>query len=157
MQSSWNRLGSLEASWRPLGTLLERSWRPSGPEQIIGNGSWTARGHRGDWFQHCLEAKYLPKRSPRGQKKRSRTTRRNKHRAKSIPRPSWIGPKVPNPSLVSPLGDYLGGQIGTKREPKTIQNRSENSRAKKPIQDDLGPVLGRSWAVLGRHLGRKKA
>ena len=26
---------------------------------------------------------------------------------------------------------------------------------KKASQDDLGPVLERSWVVLGRHLGRK--
>ena len=49
---------------------------------------------------------------------------------------------------------HLGGQNGTKIDPKTIKNRSEKSRRKKTIQDDLGPVLGRSWAVLGAILGR---
>ena len=31
----------------------------------------------------------------------------------------------------------------------------KNQESKKTIQGDLGPVLGRSWAVLGRHLGPK--
>jgi len=48
-----------------------------------------------------------------------------------------------------------------KTAPKSIPKRSKievkNQESKKPIQDDLGPVLGRSWAVLGRHLGPKNA
>ena len=44
--------------------------------------------------------------------------------------------------------------MGTQIDPKMIKNRSGKSRRKKPIQDDLGPVLGRSWAVLGAILGR---
>ena len=43
-------------------------------------------------------------------------------------------------------------------EPKPIRKRykieAKIQEAKKPIQDDLGPVLGRSWAVLGAILGR---
>ena len=68
---SWSRPGEsrgvLERPWR-RGALLDASWGAlaglRGPQKVIGNGSWTARGHRGDWFQHCLEAKYPPKRSP---------------------------------------------------------------------------------------------
>ena len=45
--------------------------------------------------------------------------------------------------------------------PKSTLKRSKieakNQDEKKAIQDDLGPILGRSWAVLGRHLGRKNA
>ena len=45
-----------------------------------------------------------------------------------------------------------------KTAPKSIPKRSKieakNQDEKKPIQDDLGPVLGRSWAVLGAILGR---
>ena len=46
------------------------------------------------------------------------------------------------------------GAIGeAKTAPEPILKRSEieakNQEVKKPIQDDLGPVLGRSWAVLG--------
>ena len=125
-------------------------------------------------FKHLKEPQKAPKRpqehpktTPRRPKKRSRTTRRQENRTKAIPRPSWISPQGPNPSLVAPLGHHLEGQIGTKTEPKTMQKRSENSRvkqkrsknasnnkeAKKPIQDDLGPVLGRSWVVLSAILG----
>ena len=48
-----------------------------------------------------------------------------------------------------------------KTAPKSIPKRSKieakNQEEKKSIQDDLGPILGRSWAVLGRHLGRRNA
>ena len=88
-----------------------------------------------------------PKTSPRGQKKRSRTTRRQENRTKTILGPSWIGPKGPNPSLPSPLGRHLGGQNGTKIDPKTIKNRSEKSRRK-----STDPR--RSWTRLGAILGR---
>ena len=58
-----------------------------------------------------------------------------------------------DPSLVPPLGDHLGGQNGTKIDPKTIKNRSEKSRRKKtdPRRSwtRLGAILGR----LGCHLG----
>ena len=94
-----------------------------------------------------------PKTTPRRPKKRSRTTRRQENRTKTISRPSWIGPKGPNPRIPSPLGSHLGGQIGTKTEPKTIQNRSEKSRGEKtdPRRSwtRLGAILGR----LGCHLG----
>ena len=63
-------------------------------------------------------------------------------------------PRADFPSFRTLPGAHLGGQNGTKIDPKTIKNRSEKSRRKKPIQDDLGPVLGRSWAVLGAILGR---
>ena len=88
-----------------------------------------------------------PQTTPKRPKKRSRTTRRKKDRTQTIPRPSWIGPKGPNPSLVSPLGSHLGGQNGTKIDPKTIKNRSEKSRVKKTDPR-------RSWARLGAILGR---
>ena len=94
-----------------------------------------------------------PKTTPRRPKKRSRTTRRQENRTKTISRPSWIGPKGPNPSLHSPQGLHLGGQNGTKIDPKTIKNRSEKSRVKKtdPRRSwiRLGAILGR----LGCHLG----
>ena len=36
--------GLLAASWSALGGL-------QGPKKVIGNGSWTAQGRQGDWFQ----------------------------------------------------------------------------------------------------------
>ena len=60
-----------------------------------------------------------------------------------------------------PKGGHFGSQSGAKIDPKTIQNRSRFSRAKKypsrPSWDRLRAVLGRSWAILtglGAILGR---
>ena len=91
--------------------------------------------------------KMYTNRHPRRPKKRSRTTSRQENGTKTISRPSKIGPKGPNPGLVSPLGHHLEGQIGTKTEQKTIQKRSEKSRANK--NDPR-----RSWTRLGAILGR---
>ena len=52
-----------------------------------------------------------------------------------------------DPGLVPPLGDHLGGQNGTKIDPKTIKNRSEKSTVKKTDPR-------RSWIRLGAILGR---
>ena len=58
LEPSWSHLGGLLAMvlssgrlFSPPVGLLERSWKPRGPKKVIGNGSWTARGHRGDRFQ----------------------------------------------------------------------------------------------------------
>ena len=88
-----------------------------------------------------------PKATPKRPKKRSRTTRRQENRTKTISRPSWTPKGPPNPRIPSPLRPHSGGQIGTKTEPKTIQNRSETSRVKK--NDPR-----RSWTRLGAILGR---
>ena len=57
------------------------------------------------------------------------------------------------PTIHALPGCHLGGQNGTKIDPKTIKNRSENSRVKKtdPRRSwtRLGAILGR----LGCHLG----
>ena len=93
------------------------------------------------------------KRHPRGSKKRSQTARRKKDRTKTIPRPSWTAHPSITTSSAAPPGLHLGGQNGTKIDPKTIQNRSEKSRVKKndPRRSwtRLGAILGR----LGCHLG----
>ena len=94
-----------------------------------------------------------PKRSPRPPKKRSRTTRRKKDRTKTILGPSWTASTGQTTSLRAPPGFHLGGQNGTKIDPKTIKNRTEKSRVKKndPRRSwtRLGAILGR----LGCHLG----
>ena len=46
--------GLLDASWHALG----RAWAP---KKLIGIGSWTARGHRGDRFQHAWGPNGRPK------------------------------------------------------------------------------------------------
>ena len=50
-------------------------------------------------------------------------------------------------SIGAPPGGHLGGQNGTKIDPKTIKDRSENSRRKKNDPS-------RSWTRLGAILGR---
>ena len=91
--------------------------------------------------------------SPRRPKKRSRTTRRQENRTKTISRPSWTPPRGRTISICAPPGLHLGGQNGTKIDPKTIKHRSEKSRVKKtdPRRSwiRLGAILGR----LGWHLG----
>ena len=88
-----------------------------------------------------------PKLSPRGSKKRSQTARRKKNRTKTIPRPSWIPQGGRTISSCAPPRLHLGGQNGTKIDPKTIKNRSENRRGKKSDPR-------RSWTRLGAILGR---
>ena len=62
LEASWGGPGSaqaafglLEASWSALGGL-------QGPKKLIGNGSWTAQGLLGDWFQRS----WGPKGSQKG-------------------------------------------------------------------------------------------
>ena len=62
-------------------------------------------------------------------------------------------PRADLHSSAAPPGCHLGGQNGTEIDPKTIKNRSEQSRVKKtdPRRSwtRLGAILGR----LGCHLG----
>ena len=58
------------------------------------------------------------------------------------------------------FGSMLAPKMDSKSSPKASQDEANkkneaknNQEAQKPIQDDLGPVLGRSWAVLGALLG----
>ena len=94
-----------------------------------------------------------PKRSPRRPKNRSRTTRRKKNRTKTILGPSWAAPGSICVVKPPPPGCHLGGQNGTKIDPKTIKNRREKSRGEKtdPRRSwiRLEAILGR----LGCHLG----
>ena len=61
--------------------------------------------------------------------------------------PSWTASTGQTTSSRAPPGLHLGGQNGTKIDPKTIKNRSEKSRVKKTDPR-------RSWARLGAILGR---
>ena len=62
-------------------------------------------------------------------------------------------PRADLPSSAALPGAHLGPQNDTKTDPKTMKNRSEKLRRKKATQDDLGPVLERSWVDLGPILG----
>ena len=63
-------------------------------------------------------------------------------------------PKVPDHKYLrtprAPFGRPDRHQNGTKNDPKS---KRKIKSQQKPIQDDLGPVLGRSWVVLGVILG----
>ena len=63
-------------------------------------------------------------------------------------------PRADSRSPGVPLGLNMGGQNGTKIDPKTIKIEEKNQESKKQIQDDLGLVWGQSWAVWGAILDR---
>ena len=94
-----------------------------------------------------------PKTTPRRPKKRSRTTRRKKDRTKTILRPSWTPPGPICIAQRRPPGFIWEAKTAPKPIPKRSKIDAKNQEVKKPIQDDLGPVLGRSWVVLGALLG----
>ena len=72
---------------------------------------------------------------------------------------SWSQDRLgPPPGPISLVRAHPGGVIWeAKSAPKRSQKRCKNEaiiqESKKPIQDDLGLVLGRSWVVLGVILG----
>ena len=57
------------------------------------------------------------------------------------------------PLSAHPQGSIWEAKTAPKRNRKRYKIEAKNQESKKPIQDDLGPVLGRSWAVLGAILG----
>ena len=58
------------------------------------------------------------------------------------------------PVYSHPMGTILAPKTAPKSTLKRSKNETKNQDEKKAIQDDLGPVLERSWAVLGAILGR---
>ena len=94
-----------------------------------------------------------PKSDIRGIKKRTQAARRKKDRPKTIPRPSWTAQVPICPLWLRPRGSIWEAKTAPKSIPKRSKIEAKNQESKKPIQDDLGPVLGRSWAVLGAILG----
>ena len=70
-----------------------------------------------------------------------------------IPRPSG----TPYGSETLTIVDLPGHHLGPQNGPKLIQTRSkieaEIQDEKKVTQDDLGPILERSWVDLGLILG----
>ena len=57
----------------------------------------------------------------------------------------------------SPQNCKIEAKMAPKPTPKRSNIEAKIQDEKKAIQDDLGPVLERSWVVLGRHLGRRNA
>ena len=62
-------------------------------------------------------------------------------------------PRGPTPVCTHSRGTIWEAKTAPKSIPKRSKIEAKNQDEKKPIQDDLGPVLGRSWAVLGAILG----
>ena len=83
-----------------------------------------------------------PQDEPRGPKKRTRTTRRQENRTKTISR--RLGPPrtLHTPVCTHPWGTIWEAKSAPKRHQKRCKNEAKNQEAKKPIQDDLGPILG---------------
>ena len=94
-----------------------------------------------------------PKSGLRAIKKRSQTARRKKDRPKTIPRPSWTAHAwicLVKPPSRAPTWEP---KTTPKPTPKRSKIEVKNQDEKEAIQDDLGPVLGRSWVDLGPILG----
>ena len=93
--------------------------------------------------------------APKATKNRSQTARRKKGRTKTIPRPFCTPQGVGQHSSPPPWGAILASKTASKSTLKRSKIEAKNQVEKKAIQDDLGPILERSWVVLGRPLGRK--
>ena len=77
------------------------------------------------------EAKDAPKRlqeAPKRPKKVIPNRKTKKGPNQDDPKTVLDRPRVDLPSSAAPPGLHLGGQNGTKADPKTSKNRSENSR-----------------------------
>ena len=104
-----------------------------------------------------------PKTTLRGTQEAQKSDPESQDEKRTEPRRSQdrLGPPTVRFAYLSrpPPGLHLGGQNGTKIDPKTIKNRSENSRRKKgdPRRSwtHLGAILGRSWPHLGVILDQK--
>ena len=94
-----------------------------------------------------------PPEEPKRVKKANPNRKTKKGPNQDDPNTVLDAPRADLPSIAAPPGLHLGGQIGTKTEPKTIKNRSEKSRGKnndpRRSWTRLGAILGR----LGCHLG----
>ena len=100
-----------------------------------------------------------PKTTPRGAQDDQKSDPERQDEKRTEPRRSWdrLGPppRARPPARAHPRGSIWEAKTAPKSIPKRSKIEAKNQEEKKPIQDDLGPVLGRSWAVLGRHLGPK--
>ena len=98
-----------------------------------------------------------PKTTLRGTQEAQKSDPESQDEKRTEPRRSQdrLGP--PQGPICVPQRPPRGSIWEAKTAPKSIPKRSKieakNQESKKLIQDDLGPVLGRSWAVLGAILG----
>ena len=94
-----------------------------------------------------------PQEEPKSDKKPKPKRKTKKGPNQDDPKTVLDCPRADLRTSAAPPGSHLGTQNGTKTDPKTIKNRSEVQDEKKAAQDDLGPVLERSWVDLGPILG----
>ena len=108
------------------------------------------------------EAKDAPKRPPkttrRGTQEAQKSDPESKDEKRTEPRRSQdrLGPptrRLP-PAQRRPRGSTWEAKMVPKPTPKRSKFEAKIQDEKKAIQDDLGPVLERSWVDLGCHLGR---
>ena len=106
----------------------------------------------------------LPKKhqnDPRSAQKRPQNDQKSdperQDEIKNEPRRSWdrLGspPQARPQARAHPRGSIWEAKTVPKSIPKRSKIEEKNQEVKKPIQDDLGSVLRRSWAVLGAILG----
>ena len=101
-----------------------------------------------------------PKTTPRGAQDDQKSDPERQDEKRTEPRRSWDHLGSPKGRFAqlslgscTPLGSHLGGQNGTKIDPKTIKNRSEKSRVKKTDLRRSWIRLGAILCRLGCHLG----
>ena len=120
------------------------------PKRHPGTENWPQEGRT--W--HPKRPKIVPRRAEEGAK--TIPNRKSNQEAHQDYPKTVLG--LPH-GAIRPFLPHLLGYIWTsqndpKRNRKRYKIEAKNQEPQKPIQDDLGPVLGRSWAVLGAILGR---
>ena len=99
---------------------------------------------------------WAPKNDPKGGQEDQKIEPKPQDEKRTEPRRSQDrlrhpqGPK--HVRLPYPQGSILEAKTAPKRSRKRSKIEAKKQEAKKTIQDDLGPVLERSWVILGRHL-----
>ena len=143
------------AAWRPLGSLLERSWRPPGPkkrsfERLLGAPRGISRE-----VSAILGAKALPKESPGGSKMGSqigsglKKAKSQKMQYLSHENLNFEGPGPPNtgPERVP---NRFPISSSTRKPSKSLLRASWSALGAPWSQKKI--VLDRSWAVLQEFL-----
>ena len=136
MTGSWVSCGPLGASWSTLGGLLEPLW-------VLLGGSWGLLGAPG-------AAPGRHTRTLSDARKTHTRTHENMPKKTQLPHPSTQFPPRSSGGLWRLKIDQNRIQNGSKF--KTIFKSEKNA-----LQEPLGAVLGRSWAILEAILGPKIA
>ena len=123
------------------------------PKRHPGTENWPQEGRK--W--HHKRPKMVPRRAEEGAK--TIPNRKSNQEAHQDYPKTVLGPPqgAIRPLSRHPQGGIWAPQNDQKRNPKRSKIVSKNQEEKIAIQDDLGPVLERSWVVLGHHLGPRNA